>query len=439
MQTSQGQPSSTSVRHRVLRAGALSVSVVALVGPLALSGVSAQAAAAAGPGPTAPGIHRVATVSYDLGDDAFQDPAYESPVELAAVVHYPRDLGAGGPRPLVVQLHGSWWTCADREAEAALKAAEEAGDEEAAGLAAQALGGWPCASGVTPLPSERGYDYLGENLASHGFVVVSIRANGINAGSLVNAYPARAHLINKHLAMWQRLSATGKGRLAGKFTDPATGRPRQVDFQGRVDLTNVGTMGHSRGGKAVMWQAADKYRNEWPTGVKIKAVLPLAPVHFNINDGDPSDGLVTRVPFAALTGTCDRGGGRRGANYFTDASGTNKTPIHAFTLHGANHNFFNTQWSPDSGQVMTEDDATPYGDPQSGQCHDSATDSGDRKLSEAQQREAGLAYISAFFRRYLNGEKRFDPMLTGKTHPMSHVTKVDVDADLPATRPAPTP
>src|SRR4051812_1116768 len=80
-------------------------------------------------------------VEYNLGDTAFSDPGYASKAEIAAVVHYPRHLDAGR-FPLIVQLHGSWYACASPD-----------------GV------GWPCPAGVRPIPSHRGYDYLGEQLA----------------------------------------------------------------------------------------------------------------------------------------------------------------------------------------------------------------------------------------------------------------------------------
>ncbi|WP_327159791.1 hypothetical protein [Streptomyces zaomyceticus] len=244
----------TAARRRVLRACGLAASTAALVVPQALAGSPVSAAA---PAATAPRPRDVAAVTYHLGDQAYRLPGTGEPVEIGAIVHYPRDLGTT-PRPLVVQLHGWHETCADREAAAARDAAERAQDWDAYAAASQKLFSWPCVSGTRPIASHRGYDYLGEELARQGFVVVSISANGINASSVwgdENA-SARADLINKHLALWQQLSASGRGGLADGFRDAATGKPRRVDFRHHVDLNRVGTMGHSRGGAGVTWQAA---------------------------------------------------------------------------------------------------------------------------------------------------------------------------------------
>src|SRR6185503_28496 len=96
----------------------------------------------------------VGSVTYNLGDQAFTPPAsigYDGRNELAGVVFYPRDL-AHGTHPLIMIEHGLWATCA-------------------VGTGTQ---DWPCPSGVGQIPSYRGYDYLAKQLASQGFVVVSI-------------------------------------------------------------------------------------------------------------------------------------------------------------------------------------------------------------------------------------------------------------------------
>jgi hypothetical protein len=318
----------------------------------------------------------VGVVEYKLGDTAFSTPGYQSPNEIAAVVHYPTNLGSG-KFPLIIQIHGSWQACAS------------------AGVK-----GWPCPDGVEPIPSYRGFDYLGEKLAERGYVVVSIGANGINAGSMNNAYPARAQLINRHLQLWQQLSSTGGGALAGMFTDPRTGQKVSPPFQGHVDLTQVGTMGHSRAGKSVMWQAADKHRAEWPEGVTVRAVVPLAAVKFDIIERDNSDGLVTRIPFAAITSSCDGAVKEAGRRYFDEVEGLNTVPVYWLSLTGANHNFYNTEWVERPGLPGTQDDST---------CP------GPAAMTADQQRQVTVAYLVAFYERHLKGKTEHDPLLSGAT------------------------
>ncbi|CCB71081.1 alpha/beta hydrolase [Streptantibioticus cattleyicolor] len=397
------------------------MSAAALFAPQALAGSPASAATPDGPG-------GVATVTYNLGDQAYRLPGTGEPVEIAATVHYPKDLGTT-PRPLVVQLHGWHETCADRAAAAARDAAEKAGDQDAYAAAGRKLFSWPCAPGTRPIPNERGYDYLGEELAGHGFIVVSIRANGINASSVwgdENA-SARADLINKHLALWQQLDDAGRGGLVGAFRDAVTGKPRRVDFRHHVDLNEVGTMGHSRGGAGVTWQAADRHKAQWPAGVKVRAVMALAPA-YNVMTEDMTAYRITKTPVAVMRGTCDGQVGREAFSFAADATAKSSAAFYRFEIHGANHNYFNTQWSPESGQVAAADDAG-HDAAHPGQCTGRDDPAYDPQLTEAGQRQVAVAYIDAFFRRHLTGDKRFDAILTGKRHPLAGVASVDVTAD----------
>jgi dienelactone hydrolase len=425
--------------HRRAAAG---ITVAALATAVALVGTASAEQATGGPDPTAPGRHAVATAEYALGDTAFRRDGFT--VELTGAVHYPADLG-GRTHPLILIEHGLFETCDDPQAGPAYAAAREslhgssptqdpaerARLEQVMGEAHPKLTGWPCSPGVEPIRSYRGYDYLGRHLAGHGFVVVSVSANGANAGSSepgANDYTVRAALLNEHLRLWQQLARSGDGPLAGTLLDPS-GSPATVDFRNRVDLGNVGTLGHSRGGRAVMHHAADEQRDAWPAGVQIKAVVPMEPV--------PSGGEdVTTVPFATVIGACDWVSNPAARDYLDRVRGRNTTPLHQWTVHGANHNFFNSQWSPDGESVLGYDDAhvSAFGEPNPpGRCR--TTDSAQREepqLTEDRQRTLGLGYVSAFFRRYLTGDKAFDGMLAGTQHPLSAVGAVDVERVEPA-------
>ncbi|MFD4318717.1 alpha/beta hydrolase [Streptomyces sp. NPDC058548] len=395
-------PTPTAARRRPLRATALAASTAALLVPQALMGSPATAVTP----DAAQGPQGVAAVTYDLGDQAYRLPGTGEPVEIAGTVHYPTDLGTT-PRPLVVQLHGWHETCADRAAAEARSAAERAQDWEAFAAASVKLFSWPCAPGIRPIANDRGYDYLGEQLARRGFIVVSIRANGINAASVWGDENAstRADLINKHLALWQQLSASGRGGLVGAFRDAATGMPRRVDFRHHVDLNKVGTMGHSRGGAGVTWQAADRHKGRWPTGVKVRAVLALAPA-YNVMTEDMTAYEITRTPLAVLRGTCDGQVGREAFSFAADATARSTAGFHQRAIPGANHNYFNTEWSPESGEVAARDDAGHDAD-RPGQCTEPGGSAYAPQLTEAAQRRVGAAYVEAFFRRYLTDDRRF--------------------------------
>ncbi|QXJ22896.1 hypothetical protein AGRA3207_003974 [Actinomadura graeca] len=341
-----------------------------LVVGLPAAGASAPAAAAGGGGP-------VAVAEYDLGDTAFTDPESGTVSELRAVVHYPRTTT--GRLPLILMAHGLWWQCD-------VKFVKD----------------WPCADGAHPFPSYRGYDYLGATLASRGFVVASISLNGINRGT-VSDPSDRAHLINEHLRLWQRLAGHGDGPLAGRFVDASTRQPVTPPFPGHVDMARVGTLGHSRAGKGVMWQASDEHRGEWPDGVGIKAVLGLAPVKFDDPEGDHSDTLATTLPFTVVTGSCDGDSGELGQEYLDDVAGQNTVTDFSISLQKANHNFFNVTWTPP--YKLGEDDSTCPAE----------------ELTPRQQQGAFTDYAVAFYRYELYGDATALPVLTGK-RPLPGVT-----------------
>jgi len=69
---------------------------------------------------------------------------------------------------------------------------------------------------------------------------------------------------------------------------------------------------------------------------------------------------------------------------------------------GANHNFFNTVWTPSFGYPGSFDDG------RSG-CPG--------RITEAQQRKAGQVFITDFFRRYVGGTTSLDPVWTGAQIP----------------------
>ena len=116
--------------------------------------------------------------------------------------------------------------------------------------------------------SDPGYGYLGELLASRGFILVSVDENFINGG-LRGESDGRAWLLLKHLEDW-------------KHWNDSTAGP----FSHKVDMNNIAIMGHSRGGEAVGIAAAFNRLSHYPddANVKfnfnfdIKSVFAIAPV-----------------------------------------------------------------------------------------------------------------------------------------------------------------
>ena len=299
--------------------------------------------------------------TYDLGDEVFQPSGLGGKVELIADVHYPRGLPAG-PYPLVLFLHGNHSSCYRGHRSSYT---------------------WPCRDGWTALPNYEGYDYIAERLASYGYIVASVSGNGVNVlGSRLEdtGMRQRGEVLERHLELWRDWSTTG-------------GDPFGTRFVGKVDMSRIGTMGHSRGGEGAVWQViVDRERPE-PFG--IDAVLPLAPVDFTrvtVND----------VPMAVMLPYCDGDvSDLQGVHFFDDARYLvpgDESPKHTVTAFGANHNFFNTVWTPSSGYPGSFDDGTR-------RCED--------RLRPIQERRVGAAYIVSFFRRYVGGELGQDPVWTG--------------------------
>jgi hypothetical protein len=142
-------------------------------------------------------------------------------------------------------------------------------------------------------------------------------------------------------------------------------------------------------------------------------VFPLAPVDF-------SRFVVNNAPVNVLLPYCDGDGSDlQGVHFYDDARYNvpgDLAPNHYVLVMGANHNFYNTIWSPSSKLPSSVDDfllfvVNGHSDTQCGSVR------GNKRLTEAQQRGTGLAYMSAFFRTYVGGEKQFIPILTGDAPP----------------------
>ncbi len=345
-----------------------------------LFSLRAQTALAQTPDPGSPGPFAVMTEEYNFGDTAFTPTGFPGPVELLASVHYPADL-SGGPYPLIIFLHGRHATCY---------------------TGGTAFLQWPCTiAGSQPIPSYKGYDYVSQILASQGYIVVSISANGVNAvdnqvrdlGAL-----ARAELIQKHLDIWNAFNTVG-------------GAPFGTKFVGKVDMSRIGTMGHSRGGEGVVRHYVLNTSLGSPYG--IKAVFPLAPVDFNRF-------AVNRAALTVLLPYCDGDvSDLQGVHFYDDARYNvpgDPAPKHYVLVMGANHNFYNTIWSPSSPFPGSADDWLAFvpGGNSDTQC---GIVRNNQRLTETQQRGTGLAYITAFFRAYVGGESQFLPLLTGDAPP----------------------
>ncbi|MEU0094239.1 Calx-beta domain-containing protein [Kribbella sp. NPDC006257] len=323
--------------------------------------------------PGAAGKYAVETSEYNLGDEAVYLPGLKHKSEVRGKVYAPK--GAPGARPLVIFLHGRHSVCYGE--------ATEPSDKP-----------WPCAPGEKPIPSYQGYDGPAKALASNGYQVVSISANAINGWDsdvVDTGAQARAELILDHLDLWKKWSTLGGGPFGSKFV-------------GKVDLTTVGLMGHSRGGEGVARAAVLNADRGGKYG--IRAVLPLAPTDF-------ARATLPGVAMSVILPYCDGDvSDLQGQKFYDDTRYSvngDTAPRSTVTVLGANHNFFNTEWTP--GQSVAPSDDDWYGD-----ANDKTSPCGAKyagRLTPKQQQAVGTAYVAGFFRLQLGHEKQFFGLLDG--------------------------
>ncbi|GAA3778413.1 alpha/beta hydrolase family protein [Streptomyces phyllanthi] len=329
--------------------------------------------------PGVAGPHRTVSGEYSL--PSVRLPGYEAKAEMKAVVVAPE--GATGRRPLALFLHGRHVSCFK-------------GDDVALE--------WPCPAGQKPVPSYRGYLHDQKLLASQGYVTVSISANAINAqdgGTPDAGAQARSSLVRLHLARWADWAA-----------DPSTA-PAIVRQAPRADLGRVLLVGHSRGGEGVNRAALDSLtpppadqdgyhgRTRWT----IRGTVLTGPTIFGQNP-------VPDVPSMTILPGCDGDvSDLQGEIYVDGTRGVSRgKALHsAVYMTGANHNFFNREWTPGQATAPSEDDFS-YG----GNDHDKVCSPGtSTRLTAKQQQKAGSTYIAAAARLFVAGDDRVRPLLDG--------------------------
>lgn len=235
--------------------------------------------------------------------------------------------------------------------------------------------------------SDPGYAYLGELLASRGFITVSVDENFFNgfwSGGIDKENDGRAWLLLKHLEAWRAWSRT-------------PGNP----FQGKVDLERIALIGHSRGGEAVaiaaLFNRLPKYPDDAdvPLGFNfgIRAVVAIAPI-----DGQykPAGKLtpVSGVSYLVLQGAHDGDVSSFSGERQYQRLALDPADPHAFKAavysYRSNHGQFNTVW----------------GDADQGWPRSTILDRGALLAPEAQRRLAKVT-ISAFLEATLHGERSY--------------------------------
>ena len=243
--------------------------------------------------------------------------------------------------------------------------------------------------------SELGYAYLGQQLASHGFIVAAVDENFLNGapwtdlgvGGLSGDNAARGWLLLQHLRAfraWNTMSTT--------------------PFYKKVDLTRVALMGHSRGGEAItaaaklngMKRAPDNALIKFDFNFGIKALVAIATTDRQyLPGGRPIE--LDDVSYLALQGSNDGD-----AETFMGAQQYERVHLHpaseAFKatvyIHRASHGQWNQKWG--------RTDKSPF--PRRNYFNSKPV------MPVADQERIGKAYITAFLSATLLGRKEYVPL-----------------------------
>ncbi len=324
--------------------------------------------------PGLPGPYGTVSSAYRL--PGVKVPGLPEPVEMVGHVVEPSAGAATGPRPLVLFLHGRHEVCYDPD------------DPDAFS------GRWPCRGRFEEIPSHLGYVYVQRLLASQGYATVSVRVNGINAQDFRLAdggADARARIVAAHLDHWTTLAAAHQ-----------------------VDLDRVVLVGHSRGGEGV-----DRASIQVPLSApyRIAGQVLIAPTDF-------ASHTAPYVPTATLLPYCDGDVYDIQGQKFTDTArdlAADDTALKSSVLvMGANHNFFNTEWTPGVAAAPAGDDW--FGDPDApcGRRHPG-------RLSAAEQRAVGRAYVAGAVHVFADGDGGdYLPLFDGSPVTVGSIGDADV-------------
>ncbi|GAA5194503.1 hypothetical protein GCM10023322_59070 [Rugosimonospora acidiphila] len=330
-------------------------------------------------------------------------------------------LPAGkGEHPLVVFLHGRHSSCYNL-------------------TTLRGTSGWPCPAGTAPILSYAGYDGAGDALAAAGYTVVSISANSINAfdgsfGADAGAV-ARGQLILDSLTMLQKANAgkpvvyhdattdadvtLDQALAAGQATHPTATTLRAANLKGTMDFSDIGVMGHSRGGEGAV--TAGNLNEGLAHPFDIKSIFALAPIDFT-RATLPDVITTTLLPY------CDGDvSDQQGQHFYADSREAFSDDVARSDIWvmGTDHDFYNSSWTPP--YPGASDDWSASDDSVCGTSDPAKASPDNIRLSAAQQYAVGTEYLTGFFELTLGGHKEFQSMFDGSgVEPSSVASFADV-------------
>lgn len=231
--------------------------------------------------------------------------------------------------------------------------------------------------------SDPGYAWLGEFLASRGYILASIDQNFLNGNLPRDEFDARGWMLLKHLEVFRALN-------------DSIGKP----LHRKVDMTRIVLMGHSRGGEAVAIAALFNRLTHYPDdatqrfdfGFDIKGIVSIAGVD---NYYKPAGKY---LPIENLNYLAFHGSHDGDVASFMAMAAYNRVRYtrpgsefkSAIWMHRANHGQWNTVWGntdngPTSGRALRLD----------------------ALISGEEQRQFGRVAIGAFLDITLKGRNEY--------------------------------
>ena len=231
-----------------------------------------------------------------------------------------------------------------------------------------------------------GYAYLGEYLASHGYVVVSVDQNACNM--LTGENDGRAVLLLEHIGLLLEYN-----------------EEQDSPLYGRLDSDSIAIAGHSRGGEMVatayLFNGYDNYPEngniDFDYHYNIRSIIAIAPTVDQYKPADHSVELED-VNYLLLHGAADRDVSNfQGMAQYENISFTGQGDYlkSALYIAGANHGQFNSLWG-------AYDQSGPF----------SRLLNTEGLLSEADQQFIAQIFIKVFLDVTLRGDESCRDLLT---------------------------